>query len=254
MRVQSVSYASGAGQSNGRTSSPVHGIASQTGSDASGDLVDLHRASERELAALLSLETLLAIMQGILEDHSGQRLRFEDPRLMADSPYESNDAPAWLAAARHTLTRPASPVLRLTVVGRLTTREGDVQPFALDMQLPAAPVTLTGGGQTGSFVLEHAAGNGQGARVEYALTTFSVWRVTAEASPALPAAAIAPSGVPLFAQFSLGEDPDPLSMAARLLPAERDPALPMRAYGRRDGGYVDMGDPNGSWHQVDISA
>ncbi|TDR81962.1 hypothetical protein [Paludibacterium purpuratum] len=259
MRIQSVSQSPGTGQSQAQAAATAGKASAQDRDDAHDDLVDLHQASEGELAAALSQETLLALMQGILEALTGQPLQLHDPQHITGSLYDDAKAPAWLAAARHALVHPSSRVLHLTVIGRMSMVDGESQPFVLDMQLPKAPSALGGGALSGSFTLSRHAGACQGARVDYSsLTTLSELHAADRCNPpwtALPAPAVAAlSGTPVFAQFSLGSDPDILSMAARILPSGRDHALPTYAHGLRDGGYVDTGEPCGSLHQVDISA
>ncbi|WP_215776503.1 hypothetical protein [Paludibacterium sp. B53371] len=258
MLIESVKQSSRTGQSATPPGMAFPGSGTGYASDHQDEQVDLHQASDSELAAACSQETLLALMQALLETLSPQPLSLTDPQHGGQSLYDDALAPSWLTHARHALTHPASQALRLTAIGQLTLPGATAQPFVLDMQLPHTALRPPCGEQMGQLVLDARAGASQGARVDYTLTRLTDFHAADRCNPPLsaepPPTMCGSSGTPLFAQFSLGSDPEIRCMAARLLPAGPRHALPMHAHFWRDGSYVAMENPSGSPHQVDISA
>lgn len=232
--------------------------ATPAASDSTGDQVDLHQASAREVALAQGQETLLALLQGLLEVMAAQPLRIEDPHPLPSAPYDQTTAPAWLLAARHGLAQHPAEMVRLSATGQLTLADARPQPFVLDIQLLHPWPGLTTRALSGCMQLEPHASADHRTRVDFCLSLITDFPAASRCKPQPavlhPPLAATPSGTPLFVQFSVDGEPEILSMAARLLPAAREHAVPMRASSWRDGGYVDKEARRGSDHQVDISA
>jgi len=223
----------------------------------------LRNPSEAEVMESADLETLLALMQGILQTmNGGAPLNFSDALRTDQQLYSAVELPSWLKNAQHALSNPHQPMLRLAVVGQIQAGASDAHPFVLDMQLLNPPLPGLQQESCGEFILEHCSGSFSAAHVIYRLSPAAEdLREESDSTPATTERQSgradkqpALSGSPLFAQFALGWEPDILCIATRLLPAATANAVLARPVYAGDGGYVTTEDYSGSGHQVDISA
>lgn len=247
MRIQSVSLALG-GNRLQPASASGHQVDSQVDALVHADDVLLHQDNGAEAAAALGLETLLALIQGILEASTASPVGFSDAIRTNTQLMDPRQMPPWLLAAERSLASPNAEVCRLCAIGTLLPKQDAPLPFVLDLQLLHAGFSFPEEGITGGFSLPQEAGGYAGAQVSFTLSR------TGPASTDRMTGQQPPLATPLFAQFAFGWQPDILCIAARLLPAVAVNAVLQHLAHPGDGSYVTMEEANGSPHQVDVCA
>jgi hypothetical protein len=244
MRIQSVTPALGGNRPHSATAA-AHVVDSQIDALAYTDDVLLHQDASLEPNSALGLETLLAVIQGILKQIETTPLNIADAIHTNTQLLDPDTLPAWLISAERLRTHPQTPTTQLCAIGTLTLEQGTALPFVLDMQLLQAPVTCPPDGMVGSFRLGLGAGSAAGAQIDFTLNQIGQTGMSDRRSQA---------GTPLFAQFAFGWQPDILCIAARLLPASPVNVVPPHPMHAGDGSYVTMEEPVGRTHLLDVSA
>jgi len=248
MRIQSASL-SISGNRQLPAMAAGHIVDHQIDATVQAEDVLLQQGAEYDPTASLGLETLLALMEGILEISTQHSITFSEALRTDTQLYDSGKTPPWLLAAQHSSALAQHAATRLHIEGTLTPVNHALQPFVLDMQLITPSLAGMATACSASFRLDARAGDYAGARVDFSLSNQSQKPLVSEASHTTPLL-----GTPLFAQFALGWQPDILCIAARLLPTVSANASQPHPKHAGDGGYVTQEDNSGSEHLVDVSA
>ena len=250
MRIQPVLRSATNRQGHGHILPPL--------SDAGNSLLaDSERVTIENVAGLPCCD-LKALLEGLLGQLNQSPQYLVEPRYPQEMG-QSDAMAAWLISAHHQLASPTASLLHLTFIGQVSPTDQEAIHFSLDLQLLDSPANLlTPAASQGDFVLGQTAGQLAGANVSFMLT--SRWTLDAAqgCKPSQPATspptAMANPGTLLFAQMVWGGEPDPTSIAARLLPTGHCNTVQAQPTRWADASYVTMEENNGRNCQVDICA